>query len=56
MKSNIHEFPGLVRLAHKYGVRHMYVARLHVSKEEILNKIESHMSPELAQRVKSEDI
>lgn len=38
MNSNIHEFPGLVRLAHKYGVKHIYVARLHVSKEEILNE------------------
>lgn len=38
MNSNIHELPGLVRLAHKYGVKHIYVARLHVGKEEILNE------------------
>jgi radical SAM protein with 4Fe4S-binding SPASM domain len=38
MKSNIHEFPGLVRLAHKHGVKHIYVARLHVNKEEILDE------------------
>lgn len=38
MNSNIHEFPGLVKLAHKYGVKYIYVARLHVSKEEILNE------------------
>jgi radical SAM protein with 4Fe4S-binding SPASM domain len=38
MNSNIHEFPGMVRLAHKYGVKHINVARLHVSKEEILNE------------------
>ncbi len=38
MKSNIHELPGLVRLADKYGVKHIYVARLHVSKEEILDE------------------
>ena len=38
MNSNIHELPGLVELAHKYGVGHIYVARLHVSKEEILDE------------------
>jgi len=38
MNSNIHEFPGLVQLAHKYGVGHIYVARLHVSKEEVLDE------------------
>lgn len=38
MNSNIHELPGLVRLAYKYGVKHIYVARLHVSKEELLNE------------------
>lgn len=38
MNSNIHELPGLIRLAHKYGAKHIYVARLHVSKEEILNE------------------
>lgn len=38
MNSNIQEFPGIISLAHKYGVKHIYVARLHVSKEEILNE------------------
>lgn len=38
MNSNIHEFPGIVKLAHKYGVESIYVARLHVSKEEILDE------------------
>ena len=38
MNSNIHEFPGLVRLAHKYGVANIYIARLHVSKEEIMDE------------------
>jgi len=38
MNSNIHEFPGLVRLANRYGVKNIYVARLHVSKKEILDE------------------
>lgn len=38
MNSNIHELPGLVRLARKLNVFQVYVARLHVSKEELLHE------------------
>ncbi|HTZ11710.1 MAG TPA: radical SAM protein [Candidatus Margulisiibacteriota bacterium] len=38
MNSNIHEFPGLVRLARKLNVNEICVARLHVSKEDLLHE------------------
>ena len=38
MNSNIHELQGIVQLANKYGVRHINVARLWVTKEDILNE------------------
>lgn len=38
MNSTIHELPGLVRLADKFNVQNIYVARLHVIKEELLHE------------------
>lgn len=38
MNSNIHELPGLVRLADKLNVQNIFVARLHVIKEELLHE------------------
>lgn len=38
MNSNIHELPGLIRLADKLNVKSIYVARLHVIKEELLHE------------------
>jgi len=38
MDSNIHELPGLVELAYKLGINNINVARLHVTKENLMRE------------------